>query len=148
MVTRRRGERRDGYVLVVVLFASLVAMTAAALVLGAYAHDTRLFSLRDADLHLTALCDAGLALALAELDRNEAWNGIDAQALDRGTFGVEVGWPGPPGLRRVQVAGQYRGLRRRVVALVDLTAGRPRVVSWSPEGSDPFVVAGEGRERP
>jgi len=155
-VRRRRGER--GYALMVALFVAVVAMTAAAIILLAYAQDVRLERLREADVQLASLCDAGVARALAELARDPSWNGSADEELDHGTYSVEITRPDDPQKREVHARAHFGPTRRAVLALVDLSSGRPRVIAWQPEGGDlsganwrgdgPVLSPNEGRELP
>ncbi len=119
-----------GYALTLALVLMVVTLAAAALLAGALRHQTWELTQEEVALHLTSLCDAGLAEAMARLSVNPGWSGLLDEPLDRGTFTVVV--ENRDRLTRsVTVRARYRTGKRAVEALVQLNASTsPRVVSW------------------
>ena len=80
----------------------------------------------------SALADAAMARALAELSRDRAYRGHEGEQLGGGTLSVAVTRPtGSLDRRRVVATGSYRGRARALEAFVIFDSiGRPRVTSW------------------
>lgn len=129
MTTVRAPGGRRGYALMLALVALVVSLTAAALIVaGLRARGAELRQATRA-LHLRALSDAGLALALDGLAAGGVWAGGEATPLDGGTMRVDVEPTAQPGWVRVTVDARWRGGRRVVEARV--RRGSPvYVTSW------------------
>ncbi len=129
----RRGQ--DGQALVLALFGLVLTLTATALVAAVL--DLRLRSVRQqaVDLQLTALCDAAMAQALAELGDDPEYAGTSgAVPFADGTLTIAVehfsAWRAA-----VMVEASLAGRKRTAQAVVSLRP--PRVISWRPGGVGP-----------
>ncbi len=123
-----RGQR--GHVLIVALFVIIVLMTAAALVASSLAYRMWSFRQEAQAVRLTALLDAALAKALANLWSNPDYGGVSAEPFGDGTITIEVR---PADLTTVEVVvkASYWGGRRAARAVVLLDKEYP--VEYPPE---------------
>ena len=127
----RRRERSGGYVLVVALFVLVMVMAAGALLTSSLHYRMGLLRQEAQSVHLSALADAGLAMALAQL----ALHPFDDLELDErlGDGRVKVvGMLGDRVMRReVEVTATWGTAGRAVRAVVQLDDhAPPRVVAW------------------
>lgn len=135
---RRRCRRPDqsGYVLLLALFVTIIALAAGALTAQALHLRMQLVRQQERDLRLTALLDAAMAQAMAELVRDANYEGTDgAQALGNGTYEINARREGSNrvfvGLRVV-----YGGIGRGALATLELYPVL-KVQSWQIEPYDP-----------
>lgn len=123
-------RRQSGHVLIVALFVIAVTMAASAMIAGTLAYKMWLVRQQSRNLHLTALADGAVALALAELSVDHGYRGTHKPVpYDDGTFAIEARQTGL-NEAEVEVRATYGGGRRAAFAEVEL---RPlRVISWRP----------------
>lgn len=136
MVTSRRRAGSSGHVLLVALFVIAMTMAASAILAGALGHRMWLVRQDARHLHLTALADAGVARALAELSRDPSYRGTErAVPLGDGTYAVAVR-PSGPFTVAIEVRATYGGGGRAARAEATL---RPslEVTRWEPIGFRP-----------
>ncbi len=130
MVAIHRRSDREGFAVTVALIIAAVALAAAAMLAGALRHRTWELSQEERSLHLTALCDAGVAQALARLSIDPGWEGVADEQLDNGVMTIAVRRVDRTN-RIVVVRSTYRTGRRSVEVDVQLSSTRtPRVVRW------------------
>lgn len=129
------SRRREGFVLVVALFVLAVTLSAMAVIAGSLGYRMWLLRQEARSVQLTALTDAALAKALAELSRDADYGGTDgAEPFGDGTFAITARRVAT--LRAVvEVRATYAGGRRAVRADVDLDA--LEVTRWQPIGFSP-----------
>jgi hypothetical protein len=128
-------RRQSGHVLIVALFVLAVTMAAAAMIAGSLGYRMWLVRQESRNLHLTALADGALALALAELSVDRSYGGTGGPVpWDDGTYAIEVR---PSGLNEsaVEVRVTYGGGGRAALAEVELLP--VRVVGWQPIAFNP-----------
>ncbi len=126
-------KREQGYVLVAALVIIALMMAGGALLAGSLQYRMWLLRQEVRSIHLTALTDAGLALALDRLSLSSSWNGIDRQLMGEGVFGVDVEMGDQVMTRVVTVTATWGAAGRAVRAVVQLSDFLPpRVVSWQP----------------
>lgn len=130
MVRWHHRRRQSGHVLIVALFVIAVTMAASAMIAGALAYKMWLVRQQSRNLHLTALADGALALALAELSADRGYRGTAKPVpYDDGTFAIAARQTAL-NEAQVEVRVTYGGGRRAAFAEIEL---RPlRVVSWQP----------------
>jgi len=136
-------KRAPGFVLVSALVVIALMMAGGALLAASLQHRMWLLRQEVQDLHLTALADAGLALALDRLALSPGFEGTGEQAMGEGAFAVGVEMADQAMTRVVTVTAVWgRGGRRirAVVLLSDLQA--PRVISWQPVAFSPASPPG------
>ncbi len=137
----RRSD--DGYVLVVALVVIALMMAGGALLAGSLQYRMWLLRQEVQDIHLTALTDAGLALALDRLSTSHFWDGTGEQPMGEGTFAVAVEMGDQAMTREVTVTATWGAAGRAVRARVRLSDFLPpRVVSWQPIAFNPHGEAG------
>ena len=128
-------RRQSGHVLIVALFVLAVTMAAAAMIAASLGYRMWLVRQESRNLHLTALADGALALALAELSVDRSYGGTGGPVpWDDGTYAIEVR---PSGLNEseVEVRVTYGGGGRAALAEVELLP--VRVVGWQPIAFNP-----------
>ena len=131
-------KRERGHVLLLALFVIFMAMTAGALLAGSLQFRMNLLRQEVQDIHLTALADGGLAIALDRLSVTPWWTGSVVQDIGGGSVTVEVSNTDQVMTMVVDVYASYdRGGRavRAQVLLSDFSP--PRVVSWEPIPYEP-----------
>ena len=117
-----------GHALILALFVLILTLTASALI--AFAVDLRLRAVREQnqDLQLTALCDAGLAMALAELDARASYTGTgSAIPFGNGKILIEVE---QTAFRHVQVDVEAAYSHRRRAVRADVRLEPTVVAGW------------------
>ncbi len=126
-------KREQGYALVTALVVIALMMSAGALLAASLQFRMWLLRQEVQGIHLTALTDAGLAMALDRFSLSHFWDGVGEQSLDGGTYAVEVAM-GDQAMTRVVTVnatwGPGRRAARAVVRLSDFLP--PRVISWQP----------------
>ncbi len=131
-------KREQGYVLVTALVVIALMMAGGALLAGSLQYRMWLLRQEVQSIHLTALTDAGVALALDRLSQSHFWNGIDQVAMGEGAFDVEVEMGDEAMRREVTVTATWGAAGRAVRAVVRLYDFLPpRVVSWQPVAYSP-----------
>ncbi len=126
-------KREQGYVLITALVVMALMMASGALLAASLQYRMWLLRQEVQGIHLTALTDAGLALALDRLSLSHFWDGLEEQTLGDGTFTVEVEMGDQAMTRVVTVNGAWGPARRAARAVVLLSDYRPpRVISWRP----------------
>ncbi len=121
---------QDGHALLLALLIIVLTMAAVALIASALDLRLRLLRQEAQNLQLTALCDAALAQALAELEANAFYKGTGTPVpFADGTLTTTIH---SLDSRRVKVAvlATYAGRRRRALAVVRLDP--PVVIGWRP----------------
>ncbi|MCH9650550.1 MAG: hypothetical protein K0U98_20110 [Deltaproteobacteria bacterium] len=123
------GRRDSGFAIVSTLL--VMVLVAVSLTLVATALSLRLKAFDDGyqALKLTTLADAGLAEALGNLQADPAFPGFDEYDFGGGKVESTVT---PMGGRRVEVVvtAKFRGRQRNTSAMVRLSNGNARVLSW------------------
>lgn len=145
--TEPGGGRPDerGAALLLVLFALVVAWTAALLFALALAIELRSAREDQRRLRLTLLADAALAEALAALALDPYSTGVAWQEFGGGEIGAEIG--GIDDLERTVVArARSGGAERTVVATVVVSAWGPTVAAWRSLGTRPIGEDDPGAE--
>ncbi len=134
----RRARPARGYILVAALVVIALMMAAGALLAGSLQYRMWLLRQETQGIHLTALTDAGIALALDRLWLSHFWDGAEEQRLGGGAFAVTVEM-GDHAMTRVVTVTATRGAAGRAVrAEVRLSDYRPpRVISWQPVAYSP-----------
>lgn len=123
----RRSEQ--GQILVLTLLV-VVLLTAALLIIAATLQSRLKLVRRETDvIRLTALADAALAETLAHLAVSPAYSGVPQRELGDGVITSRVEAAGA-NRRTVHARAEYRGRRRDVQALVQITALGPVVLDW------------------
>ncbi len=126
-------QAQKGYALVMALAVIALMMSAGALLAASLQFRTWLLRQEVQGIHLTALTDAGLALALDRLSRSHFWDGAGEQPLGDGTFAVEVEMGEHAMTRVVTVTATWGPAGRAARAVVRLSDFfPPRVISWHP----------------
>lgn len=126
-------KREQGYALVTALVVIALMMASGALLAASLQFRMWLLRQEVQDIHLTALTDAGLALALDGLSRSHFWDGVGEQPLGDGSFTVSVEMGDQAMTRVVTVNGALGPARRAARAVVRLSDYLPpRVISWQP----------------
>ncbi len=134
----KRARRAQGYALVAALVVIALMLAAGAMLAGSLQHRMWLLRQETQSIHLTALTDAGVALALDRLSLSHFWNGVGEQPLGDGAFAVAVEMGDQAMIRVVTVAATWGPAGRAVRAEVRLSDYRPpRVVSWQPVAYSP-----------
>lgn len=122
-----RGER--GSALAIALLALLLVSLAVVVIsapLGLELRETRRL---DRDVRLTALTDAALAEALAELADDPGFPGYDPYDFGKARLESTVAVTGFEKVR-VVVSARYKGDLRRAQAEVQLGVTGPKVLGW------------------
>ncbi len=133
MVRREKARREQGYALVMALVVIALMLSAGALLAASLQFRMWLLRQEVQGIHLTALTDAGVALALDRLSLSHFWDGVDEQSLGAGTFVVEVDMGAQAMTRVVTVHATWGPARRGARAVVRLSDFvPPRVISWRP----------------
>lgn len=145
----RPAERERGFALVTALVVIALMMAAGALLAASLQYRMWLVRQEVEGIHLTALADAGLALALDRFSLSHFWDGVGAQPLGDGSFSVAVEM-GDQAMTRVVTVTASRGPAVRSVRAVVLLSDHfpPRVISWQPVVHDPVGGSGRGPSRP
>ncbi len=132
---RYAGRRRQGYVLLMALFVLAVTLSAMAVIAGSLGYRMWLLRQEARSLQLTALTDAAVAKALAELSRDANYGGTEeAEPFGDGTIAIVARRVAT--LRAVvEVRATYGGGGRAARAEVDLDS--LEVTSWQPIGFSP-----------
>ncbi len=129
-MVRRREEPR-GYVLAVALFVIALLMAGGALLAGSLHYRTGLLRQEAGGVHLAALTDAGLALALDRLSLAPFDVIATEETLGDGRVAVRSGLGTRVMVREVTVVATWGVAGRAVKAVVQLDDHQPpRVVSW------------------
>ena len=132
---KRRAFRRSqggesGHALIFALFVIILALTAGALIATTFQLRMNLVRQQEADLQVTALCDAALAMALAELEERASYSGTGGTVpFANGEIRVDVE---KVSYRRVtvDVEGSYAGRRR--AARADVQLQPTLLLDWQP----------------
>ncbi|MEM8962229.1 MAG: hypothetical protein AAGD38_12170 [Acidobacteriota bacterium] len=121
---------KRGFALFTALILLLVIMAVLALLAASLTRQQMLYRQENQAMHLGALTDAGVALALAELTNNPAWTGTDDTVLlDRGQFDARI--TDVASNRRTVRIDAFWGARGRSVEVeLALQQGRVRVTTW------------------
>ncbi len=131
-------KRQRGYVLVAALVVIVLMMAGGALLAASLQYRMWLLRQEVQNVHLTALTDAGLALALDRFSLSHSWDGIGEQPLGDGAFAVEVEMGDQAMTRVVSVTARWGAGGRAVRAEVRLSDYLPpRVISWRPVAFHP-----------
>lgn len=140
MVRHSQGRRTQGYVLVVALFVIAMTMAAGALLASSLQYRMWLLRQEAESVHLSALTDAGLAMALARFSRHP-FDDLDIEEeVGDGRVVVESMLGDQVMQREVEVTATWGVAGRAVRAVVQLSDhDPPRVVSWE---RVPFRPAG------
>lgn len=126
VASRRRdsGFAMASTLLVLVLVSISLTLVATALSLRLKAFDDSFRALK-----LTTMTDAGLAEALGNLQANRAFPGFDEYDYAGGKVESSVNRVGTS-RAEIVVTAKFRGWQRNISAIVRLTGGNPRVLSW------------------
>jgi type II secretory pathway pseudopilin PulG len=124
---RRRGEA--GFGLLMALMVIFLLSIALALLAASLQLRMRLVREDAQTVVLTALADAAVAEAVANLARNPDYAGAPAHDFGHGRIGTQVSSPGP-GLFDVVATATYAGRTRTVEAEVFRAPGIARVRRW------------------
>lgn len=118
-----------GYALAIALIVLVLVGAAGTAIAVTLRLETRSSLQESRRIHLVALGDAALAEALAELARDEGFQGAPERRLGRGTIASSVR---TLGLDRYEIVATatFSGWRREVWAAVDTSGSTPRVRSW------------------
>lgn len=129
MVRQRRGRTQRGHALVMALVVLLLVSMAVALVSTALASDLRGVRHELRSLRLTALTDAALAEALAELARDSGFEGSPEHPFGGGVLSSQV-VPLGEDLWWVTAEASHGGLERRVRVEVRKTVDGYAISRW------------------
>ena len=136
--SRLRLSAQGGHAMVLALFVVFLTMAAGALLAGSLDYRMRLLREEVQDVHLTAISDAGLALALDRLSLTPFWSGTVEREVGEGTVSVTVGHSSQIMVRQVDVTALYGTGGRSLRAKIQLSDYYPpRVVSWEPRPYNP-----------
>ncbi len=135
---QRTSSRQRGYALITALVVIALMMSAGALLAASLQFRMWLVRQEVQGIHLTALTDAGVALALDRLSLSHFWSGIGPQTLGEGTFDVTVEMGDQAMTRVVTVTANWGPAGRAVRAVVQLSDYfPPKVISWQPLAFNP-----------
>ncbi len=134
----KRGQPTGGYVLIAALVVIALMMAGGALLAASLQYRMWLLRQETQSIHLTALADAGVALALDRFSLSHFWDGVGKQPMDGGTFAVDVEMGDQAMTRVVTVTATWGPAGRAVRAEVRLFDRRPpKVISWQPVAYSP-----------
>jgi hypothetical protein len=122
------ARRERGYALLITLAVVFLLSVALSLVALSLAVRLRLEREEARSIRVSALCDAALAEALANLAAGDS-TGVEPHPFGNGTIGSAVLLEGP-GRYRITATASYGGKGRTAVAEVVRDAGGTRVVAW------------------
>jgi len=131
---RRRTER--GFALLTAVFVLFLLSVVLALMAASLHLRLRLVRQEAATLTLTALSDAALAEAVANLATNTSFRGRSEHPYGGGALASRVEFVAPHRYR-VTARAAYAGRDREVEADVLRTPGLIRVLRWRPVAEDP-----------
>ena len=135
-------KREKGFALIVALFVMVITLSAGAMIAGSIGYRMWLVRQESRNLHLTAITDAGLSEALAELSVDPTYPGTQgAVPFGDGTFTILSELVGG-GEAEVEVRATYAGGGRAARARVTLFP--LRVTSWTPMGVTPSPPPSSG----
>jgi hypothetical protein len=125
-----RRHAQSGYGLLLAIAA--MALVAVAVMTASQLLQTRFdeFRVEERQVALTALTDAALAETLAGLAASPAFAGVPEHVFAQGRIGSTVR-PFGPGTVEVTARGTRHDASARVVAEVDLSGPRPKVLRWT-----------------
>ncbi len=133
-----RGVSERGHALLLALFVIVLTMAASVLLAGSLSYRMGLLREEVQDVHLTALSDAGVALALDRLSLSPFWNGTLERELGDGLVSVDVSNGNRVMVRLVDVTAIYGAGGRALRAEIQLSDyDPPRVISWEPQPYSP-----------
>ena len=126
-------KREQGFALITVLVVIVLMMSVGVMLAGSLQYRMWLLRQEVQGIHLTALTDAGVALALDRLSQSHFWSGQGEQTLGEGTFAVDVEMGDQAMTRVVTVTATWGPAGRAVRAVVRLSDFLPPyVISWQP----------------
>ncbi len=134
-------KREGGYALLAALVVIVLVMASGALLAASLQYRMWLLRQETQNVHLTALTDAGLALALDRFSLSHFWDGVGEQPLGDGAFAVAVEMGDQAMVRVVTVTATWGAAGRAVRAEVRLSDYLPpRVISWRPVAFSPHGI--------
>lgn len=137
-----RAPTGRGYALFAVLVAVLLVMAAGALLMTHAVRRMALLTDQYRDLHVQALVDSGVSLALAQIRQDYGYEGSSTASLDGGRVVIQITRTSLQ-LRQVALRSFYRGESRsaQVTVFVETPASLPEIRSFvlvpNPGGSGP-----------
>lgn len=124
------------------LFVIFLTMAAGALLAGSLNYRMILLREEVQDVHLTAISDAGIALALDQLVLSPFWTGSLQREIGDGTVSVDISNSNRVMVRLVDVTAVYGTGGRALRAEIQVDDySPPRVISWKPQPYHPLPPA-------
>ncbi len=122
-------ETQAGSALMLALVAATIVAMAVLLTAGFLQTRTDAFGHQARGVELTALADAALAEALANLAKNKSFKGAARHPFGSGEIGSSVS-PAGKDMVQIRAVGAYEQGRISIVADVKLNPSGPRVIRW------------------
>lgn len=138
-----RKPRSRGFALILVLVLLILGLAVSAVIALNLMLATRNLTRKAELVQTTALLDAGMALALSELDADSTWTGARLE-LEAGVVEISASTETNIRFRRVELEATYRRKVQRAAARVFIPdeLSPPAVTSWAPYaealGEDPL----------